>query len=109
MGLGPKLRAYALQDIGFDTVEANVELGYPVDDRHYGIGAQILADLGVTSVRLLTNNPAKCEGLAEYGLEVVERVAVCIPPTPHSQRYLDTKREKLGHLLPEAAGLALVG
>jgi 3,4-dihydroxy 2-butanone 4-phosphate synthase/GTP cyclohydrolase II len=109
IGLGRKLRAYALQDIGFDTVEANVELGFPVDDRDYGIGAQILRDLGVTSVRLMTNNPDKCEALADHGLDVVERVAVCIPPTPHSWRYLDAKREKLGHLLPEPAGLALVG
>jgi 3,4-dihydroxy 2-butanone 4-phosphate synthase/GTP cyclohydrolase II len=109
IGLGHKLRAYALQDIGFDTVEANVELGFPVDDRDYGIGAQILRDLGVTSVRLMTNNPDKCEALADHGLDVIERVPVCIPPTPHSRRYLDAKREKLGHLLPEPAGLALVG
>jgi 3,4-dihydroxy 2-butanone 4-phosphate synthase/GTP cyclohydrolase II len=109
IGLGHKLRAYALQDIGFDTVEANVELGFPVDDRDYGVGAQILRDLGASSVRLLTNNPAKCEAMADHGLEVVERVALCVPPTPHSQRYLDAKREKLGHLLPEAAALALVG
>jgi len=109
IGLGQKLRAYALQDRGLDTVEANLELGFPVDQREYGIGAQILGDLGVTALRLLTNNPAKCIGLVSHGLDVVERISVCTPPTPHNERYLDAKRTKMGHLLPDSTGLALVG
>jgi 3,4-dihydroxy 2-butanone 4-phosphate synthase/GTP cyclohydrolase II len=111
IGLGAKLRAYALQDCGLDTVEANVELGFPVDDRDYGAGAQILQDLGVASVRLLTNNPEKCAGLVTHGVDVVERMAVCTPPTPYNERYLAAKRMKMGHLMPEpaAVGLALVG
>jgi len=99
IGLAGKCRAYELQDGGQDTVEANTELGYPADLRHYGIGAQILLDLGVRQIKLLTNNPRKIVGLAGYGLEVVERVSIQMPPTPANERYLRTKKEKLGHLL----------
>ena len=109
IGLGNKLRAYALQDCGLDTVDANLALGFPADGRDYGDAAQILGDLGVRAVRLLTNNPAKSAGLADHGLDVVEQIAVCTPPTPYSQRYLDAKRTRMGHLLPEPARLALVG
>ena len=108
IGLGPKLQAYALQDQGLDTLDANLALGFPADGREYGAAAQILRDLGVASVRLLTNNPDKADGLTGHGLEVVEQIAVCTPPTPHSQRYLDTKRTRMGHLLPEPTNLALV-
>jgi 3,4-dihydroxy 2-butanone 4-phosphate synthase / GTP cyclohydrolase II len=108
IGLGPKLRAYALQDEGLDTLDANLALGFPADDRDYGAAAQILEDLGVGAVRLLTNNPAKSGGLTDHGLDVVELIGVCTPPTPHSQRYLDAKRTRMGHLLPEGASLALV-
>jgi 3,4-dihydroxy 2-butanone 4-phosphate synthase/GTP cyclohydrolase II len=97
IGLGHKLRAYTLQDGGLDTVEANLELGFPVDNREYGVGAQILADLGVTAVRLLTNNPAKYSGLAGYGVDVVERVPLWTEVTQHNRRYLETKQRKLGH------------
>jgi 3,4-dihydroxy 2-butanone 4-phosphate synthase/GTP cyclohydrolase II len=100
IGLVEKLRAYELQDGGLDTVEANLHLGHPGDRRDYGIGMQILTDLGISSMRLLTNNPAKRAGLEGYGLEVVERVPLLVDPTPESVRYLSTKREKLGHLLP---------
>ncbi|HXF57265.1 MAG TPA: bifunctional 3,4-dihydroxy-2-butanone-4-phosphate synthase/GTP cyclohydrolase II [Actinomycetota bacterium] len=99
IGLVHKLRAYRLQEDGRDTVEANVELGFAPDPRDYGIGAQILADLGVRSMRLLTNNPAKRAGLEGYGLSIVERVPLQTTPTPENLRYLRTKREKLGHLL----------
>ena len=99
IGLIDKLRAYALQDEGLDTVQANERLGLPADKRDYGTGAQILADLGVTKLRTLTNNPRKYYGLAGYGLEVVEQVPLLIPPTPHNERYLRVKRDKLGHLL----------
>jgi 3,4-dihydroxy 2-butanone 4-phosphate synthase / GTP cyclohydrolase II len=99
IGLIDKLRAYALQDEGLDTVQANQRLGLPVDKRDYGTGAQILADLGVTKLRTLTNNPRKYYGLAGYGLEVVEQVPLLIPPTAHNERYLRVKRDKLGHLL----------
>jgi 3,4-dihydroxy 2-butanone 4-phosphate synthase/GTP cyclohydrolase II len=107
IGLTHKLRAYRLQEQGRDTVEANVELGFAADPREYGIGAQILVDLGVRSMRLLTNNPAKRAGLEGYGLSIVERVPLETRPTEENIGYLRTKREKLGHLLenlePEAA------
>jgi len=99
IGLGHKLRAYQLQDKGHDTVDANLALGLPVDSREYGIGAQILVDLGVTTMRLMTNNPAKYGGLDGYGLEIVERVPVLIEPNPENIAYLRTKRERMGHLL----------
>ena len=99
IGLTHKLRAYQLQEDGRDTVEANVELGFPPDPRDYGIGAQILYDMGVRSMRLLTNNPSKRAGLEGYGLSIVERVPLETTPTPENLAYLRTKREKLGHLL----------
>jgi 3,4-dihydroxy 2-butanone 4-phosphate synthase / GTP cyclohydrolase II len=99
IGLTHKLRAYELQDRGRDTVEANIELGFAADQREYGIGAQILADLGVRTMRLLTNNPDKRAGLEGYGLSIVERVPLETEPTPHNIGYLRTKVEKLGHLL----------
>jgi 3,4-dihydroxy 2-butanone 4-phosphate synthase / GTP cyclohydrolase II len=99
IGLTHKLRAYKLQEGGADTVEANVELGFPPDPRDYGIGAQILYDLGVRSMRLLTNNPAKRAGLEGYGLSIVERLPLETTPTAENLEYLRTKREKLGHLL----------
>ena len=104
IGLHNKLRAYALQDGGLDTVEANLALGLPVDMRDYGIGMQILRDLGISKIRLLTNNPAKRAGLSGYGLEVVERVALATEPNPYNERYLATKREKMGHLLDAGPG-----
>ncbi|HUU61607.1 MAG TPA: bifunctional 3,4-dihydroxy-2-butanone-4-phosphate synthase/GTP cyclohydrolase II, partial [Acidimicrobiia bacterium] len=99
IGLLHKLAAYALQENGRDTVEANEDLGLPVDARDYGIGAQILADLGVTSMRLLTNNPAKRAGLEGYGLSITERVPLQTSPTAENRRYLETKVEKMGHLM----------
>ena len=99
IGLLDKLHAYNLQDLGLDTVEANEALGHPADKRDYGIGSQILYDLGVRKIRLLTNNPKKIYGLEGFGLEVVERVPIRIPSNPHNERYLKTKRDKLGHLL----------
>ena len=99
IGLLNKLRAYELQDQGCDTVEANERLGYPADLRDYGIGAQVLIDLGVKKIRYMTNNPAKLAGLEGYDLEIVERVPLVVEPTHQSRRYLRTKREKLGHLL----------
>lgn len=99
IGLHNKIKAYALQDKGLDTVEANEELGFGPDLRDYGIGAQILVDLGVSRLRLLTNNPMKIVGLAGYGLEVVERIPIEVEPGRHNERYLRTKRVKLGHLL----------
>ncbi|MFH1313439.1 MAG: bifunctional 3,4-dihydroxy-2-butanone-4-phosphate synthase/GTP cyclohydrolase II [Candidatus Eisenbacteria bacterium] len=98
IGLANKIMAYALQDGGKDTVEANEELGFPPDPRDYGIGAQILADLGLNRIRLLTNNPRKIVGLEAYGLEVVERIPIEMSPTPHNVDYLTAKRAKLGHL-----------
>jgi 3,4-dihydroxy 2-butanone 4-phosphate synthase/GTP cyclohydrolase II len=99
IGLGHKIRAYALQEEGSDTVDANIELGLPVDSREYGIGAQILVDLGVTSMRLMTNNPSKYGGLEGFGLNIVERVAIESLPTEFNIDYLRTKRERMGHLL----------
>jgi 3,4-dihydroxy 2-butanone 4-phosphate synthase/GTP cyclohydrolase II len=99
IGLGHKFRAYTLQDQGLDTVEANVELGFPPDSREYGIGAQILVDLGVSTMRIMTNNPDKYGGLDGYGLEIVERVPLHVLPNHENIRYLRTKQQKLGHLL----------
>jgi 3,4-dihydroxy 2-butanone 4-phosphate synthase / GTP cyclohydrolase II len=101
IGLTHKLRAYQLQEAGRDTVEANTELGFPPDPRDYGIGAQILVELGVRSMRLLTNNPAKRAGLEGYGLSIAERVPLQTSPTPENVGYLRAKREKLGHLLAD--------
>lgn len=98
IGLLNKLKAYKLQEEGYDTVEANEKLGYPADLRDYGIGAQILEDLGVRKMRLLTNNPRKIKGLHGYDLELVERVPLKMEPNKNNQKYLDTKRDKLGHL-----------
>ncbi len=103
IGLADKLRAYELQDRGADTVEANVALGLPIDKRDYGIGSQILADLGVREMRLVTNNPKKIFGLEGYGLKIVGRVALQTTPTAHNKHYIDTKRSKLGHILDEVA------
>ena len=97
IGLVNKLKAYKLQESGFDTVEANLHLGFPMDKRDYGIGAQILRSLGVNKLRLLSNNPKKRAGLLGYGLEVVEAVPIEIEPNPHNEKYLTTKRDKLGH------------
>ena len=99
IGLGAKIQAYKLQERGLDTVEANLKLGYPMDLREYGLGAQILADLGLKTIRLLTNNPKKIVGLEGYGLEIVEQVPIRVKANPHNARYLKTKREKMGHLL----------
>jgi 3,4-dihydroxy 2-butanone 4-phosphate synthase/GTP cyclohydrolase II len=99
IGLLNKLKAYQLQDDGLDTVEANEELGFRADLRDYGIGAQILRDLGVTRMRLLTNNPKKVVGLQGYGLDIVERVPLEMNPNVVNERYLRTKRDKLGHLI----------
>ena len=104
IGLPNKIKAYKLQEEGYDTVEANRLLGFPPDLRDYGIGAQILADLGVRKIRLITNNPAKRVGLEGYGLEIVERVPIEVPPNPYNMRYLETKRDKLGHLIGEVEG-----
>ncbi|KAJ0039826.1 hypothetical protein Pint_27627 [Pistacia integerrima] len=98
IGLGHKLRAYNLQDDGRDTVEANEELGLPVDSREYGLGAQILRDLGVRTMRLMTNNPAKYVGLKGYGLAIAGRVPLLTPITKENKRYLETKHAKMGHL-----------
>jgi len=99
IGLLNKLRAYHLQEQGLDTVEANNKLGFPADLRDYGIGAQILKDLGVCKIKLLTNNPRKIKGLEGYGLEVLERVPLTIEPNNNNRSYLETKKSKLGHLL----------
>jgi 3,4-dihydroxy 2-butanone 4-phosphate synthase/GTP cyclohydrolase II len=99
IGLVPKIHAYALQDRGLDTVQANEQLGFGADERDYAIAAKILGDLGVRRVRLITNNPRKISGLGDYGIEVAGRVAIVLPSTLHNARYLETKKEKLGHLM----------
>ncbi len=99
IGLAPKIKAYKLQEQGYDTVEANQKLGYEMDLREYGLGAQILVDLGLKMIRLLTNNPKKVVGLEGYGLKIVEQVPIRVKPNPHNERYLKTKRQKMGHLL----------
>jgi 3,4-dihydroxy 2-butanone 4-phosphate synthase/GTP cyclohydrolase II len=97
IGLLNKLKAYKLQENGLDTVEANLELGFQMDERDYGVGAQILRDLGVTKMKLMSNNPKKRKGLIGYGLEIVENVALQVEPNPHNKNYLSTKKEKMGH------------
>ena len=99
IGLAPKIKAYKLQEQGYDTVEANEKLGFKMDLREYGLGAQIISDLGLKTIRLLTNNPKKLVGLAGYGLKVVEQVPIRVKPNPHNAKYLKTKKQKLGHLL----------
>lgn len=99
IGLMPKIKAYKLQEQGLDTVEANQKLGFGMDLREYGLGAQILADLGLKSIRLLTNNPRKLVGLEGYGLKITKQVPLRVAPNPHNARYLKTKKQKLGHLL----------
>lgn|SRR3989338_3573366 len=99
IGLLNKIKAYALQDKGFDTVEANEQLGFKPDQRDYTIGAKILSDLGLTTIKLLTNNPKKITGLERYNLKIVERIPLVIKAGKHSEKYLKTKKEKLGHLL----------
>jgi len=99
IGIGHKLQAYRLQEQGHDTVDANLKLGLPVDSREYGIGAQILVDLGITTMRMLTNNPAKKGGLSGFGIKITERVPLQIEPNPENIAYLRTKRERMGHLL----------
>jgi 3,4-dihydroxy 2-butanone 4-phosphate synthase/GTP cyclohydrolase II len=101
IGLVNKIKAYKLQDEGMDTHEANIHLGFDPDPREYGIGAQILKDLGVTTMRLITNNPVKRKGLQGYGLEITGQVPIEIPANEHNERYLKTKRDKFGHELPE--------
>ena len=101
IGLLNKLKAYKLQEQGMDTVEANLQLGFGMDDRDYGVGAQILRDLGVRKMRLMSNNPRKRTGLIGYGLEIVENVPLLVEPNPHNAKYLNTKREKMGHTLNE--------
>jgi len=99
IGLLNKLRAYKLQEEGWDTVEANIQLGFDMDERDYGVGAQILRDLGITKIRLITNNPKKRVGLMGYGLEIVENIAIEMVPNAHNEKYLMTKRDKLGHTI----------
>ena len=97
IGLMNKLKAYKLQEEGMDTVEANLHLGFPMDKRDYGVGAQILRHLGITKLKLISNNPKKRAGLIGYGLEIVETVPIKVKPNAHNEKYLKTKRDKLGH------------
>jgi 3,4-dihydroxy 2-butanone 4-phosphate synthase/GTP cyclohydrolase II len=99
IGLGAKIKAYKLQEQGLDTVEANLQLGFPMDLRDYGFGAQMLSDLGVKKIRLLTNNPKKVVGLQGHGLEIIEQLPIRVVPNPDNERYLKTKRDRMGHLL----------
>ncbi len=99
IGLLNKLKAYKLQEQGLDTVEANLQLGFDMDERDYGVGAQILCDLGISKIKLITNNPKKRVGLMGYGLEIVENISIEIAPNPHNEKYLETKRDKLGHTI----------
>lgn len=99
IGLLNKLRAYKLQEDGLDTVEANLQLGFDMDERDYGVGAQILRDLGISKIKLITNNPKKRVGLMGYGLEIVDNVPIEIVPNPHNEKYLETKRDKMGHTI----------
>ena len=101
IGLVNKLKAYKLQEEGMDTVEANLHLGFPMDKRDYGVGAQILRYLGIRRLRLISNNPKKRTGLSAYGLEIIENIPIQIASNPHNERYLNTKRDKLGHTLKE--------
>jgi len=101
IGLVAKLQAYALQDAGRDTVDANLDLGLPADARHYGAATQVLRDLGIQSVRLLTNNPDKTEALEKFGVHVVERVPLVTRPNDHNLAYLRTKRDRMGHQIPD--------
>ena len=105
IGLHNKLKAYSLQDDGMDTVDANIALGFPPDLRHYGVGAQILADLGVRKLRILTNNPRKVVGLESFGLELVEQVPIVVSTNVENRRYLEAKQARMGHLLGRAEGL----
>jgi 3,4-dihydroxy 2-butanone 4-phosphate synthase / GTP cyclohydrolase II len=109
IGLTQKICAYALQEQGLDTVEANLALGLPEDMRDYRVAAEMLLDLGVGRARLLTNNPAKIEGLERYGVEVVERIPLSMSPNPSNAGYLRTKREKMGHLIPKPVVLEVAG
>jgi 3,4-dihydroxy 2-butanone 4-phosphate synthase/GTP cyclohydrolase II len=104
IGLLNKLRAYKLQEQGLDTVEANLELGFAMDERDYGVGAQILSDLGISKIRLISNNPKKRIGLVGYGLEIVETVGIEIASNPHNHLYLTTKRDKMGHSISVGEG-----
>jgi 3,4-dihydroxy 2-butanone 4-phosphate synthase/GTP cyclohydrolase II len=101
IGLLNKLKAYRLQEQGMDTVEANLHLGFQMDQRDYGLGAQMLRHLGITKLRLMTNNPRKRVGLIGYGLEIVENIPIVITPNKHNEKYLQTKRDKLGHELAD--------
>jgi len=109
IGLTKKISAYALQEQGLDTVEANLALGLPEDMRDYRVAAEMLLDLGVRSIRLLTNNPTKIEGLESYGVEVVERIPLSMSPNPSNVGYLRAKREKMGHLFPKPVALEVAG
>jgi 3,4-dihydroxy 2-butanone 4-phosphate synthase/GTP cyclohydrolase II len=101
IGLFNKIKAYELQDQGMDTVQANEKLGFKADARDYSLGAAILKKLGLTTIKLLTNNPKKIEGLEKYGLKIVERIPIIIPPNVHNKHYLSTKKSKLGHLIED--------